>query len=157
MSSVPALVVANQFIQLGLADGRPVDPMKLQKLVYIAEGWSLVKRHKPLIRESVEAWPYGPVVPQLYTAFKSYRAANIDRPCPLPPRTPTLDADEDELLRQVWEQYRGLTAIELSMMTHEQGSAWDLARKAAGPDIASPTIPPAFIRDEFQRRLRNTP
>ena len=80
MSTVSALAVANQFIQLGIADGRPVDPMKLQKLVYIAEGWSLVKRHETFLRENVEAWPYGPVVPQLYTAFKSYRAANIDRP-----------------------------------------------------------------------------
>ena len=156
MSTVSALAVANQFIQLGIADGRPVDPMKLQKLVYIAEGWSLVKRHEPLIRESVEAWPYGPVVPQLYSAFKSYRAANIHRPCPVPPNTPALEAEDDQLIRQVWQQYRGLTAIELSMMTHEQGSAWDLARKAADPANASPVIPPAFIRDEFQRRLRNT-
>ena len=156
MSAVPALVVANDFIQLGVADGRPVDPMKLQKLVYIAEGWSLVKRHEPLIRESVEAWPYGPVVPQLYTLFKSYRAANIDRPCPLPPNTPALEADDDALIREVWAEYRGLSAIELSMMTHEQGSAWDLARKAADPADSSPVIPPAFIRDEFQRRLRNT-
>ena len=154
MSTVSALVVANEFIQLGVADGRPVDPMKLQKLVYIAEGWSLVKRHEPLIRESVQAWPYGPVVPELYTAFKSYRASNIDRPCPLPANTPALEAADDALIRQVWQQYRGLTAIELSMMTHEQGSAWDLARKATDPANASPLIPRAFIRDEFQRRLR---
>ncbi len=156
MSTVSALAVANQFIQLGIADGRPVDPMKLQKLVYIAEGWSLVKRHETFLRENVEAWPYGPVVPQLYTTFKSYRAANIDRPCILPPHSPALETGDDVLIREVWEQYRGLTAIELSMMTHEQGSAWDLARKAADPSDASPVIPPAFIRDEFQRRLRNT-
>lgn len=155
MSTVSALAVANQFVQLGLADGRPVDPMKLQKLVYIAEGWSLVKRHEPLIRESVEAWPYGPVVPQLYSAFKSYRAANISRPCSLPSATQALDAEDDALIRDVWQQYRGFSAIELSMMTHEQGSAWDLARKAADPSVTTPTIPPAFIRDEFQRRLRN--
>ena len=156
MSTVSALAVANQFIQLGIADGRPVDPMKLQKLVYIAEGWSLVKRHETFLRENVEAWPYGPVVPQLYTTFKSYRAANIDRPCTLPPNSPALETGDDALIREVWQQYRGLTAIELSMMTHEQGSAWDLARKAADPADASPVIPPAFIRDEFQRRLRTT-
>jgi uncharacterized phage-associated protein len=44
----------------------PVSAMKLQKLVYYAQAWSLVWEDRPLFRERVEAWAHGPVVPELY-------------------------------------------------------------------------------------------
>ncbi|MCP4656277.1 MAG: SocA family protein, partial [bacterium] len=40
--------------------------MKLQKLVYYAQAWSLVWDERPLFEERVEAWANGPVVPELY-------------------------------------------------------------------------------------------
>lgn len=40
--------------------------MKLQKLVYYAQAWSLVWDEKPLFRNRIEAWANGPVVPDLY-------------------------------------------------------------------------------------------
>ena len=40
--------------------------MKLQKLVYYAQAWSLVWDDKPLFSERLEAWANGPVVPELY-------------------------------------------------------------------------------------------
>ena len=40
--------------------------MKLEKLVYYAQAWSLVWDEKPLFRARIEAWANGPVVPQLY-------------------------------------------------------------------------------------------
>lgn len=40
--------------------------MKLQKLVYYSQAWSLVWDEKPLFRDRIEAWANGPVVPALY-------------------------------------------------------------------------------------------
>ena len=40
--------------------------MKLQKLVYYSQAWSLVWDEKPLFRAQIEAWANGPVVPPLY-------------------------------------------------------------------------------------------
>ena len=40
--------------------------MKLQKLVYYSQAWSLVWDDAPLFRERIEAWTNGPVVPALY-------------------------------------------------------------------------------------------
>lgn len=40
--------------------------MKLQKLVYYSQAWSLVWDEKPLFRAQIEAWANGPVVPLLY-------------------------------------------------------------------------------------------
>lgn len=40
--------------------------MKLEKLVYYAQAWSLVWDEAPLFTERIEAWAAGPVVPALY-------------------------------------------------------------------------------------------
>jgi len=148
----PSLVVANEFIRLGVDSGRPVDPMKLQKLVYVAHGWSLALKNQPLIRDTIEAWPYGPVVPNLYSTFKAYKAGSITAPIPLTSRAPILSDEDREFIGKIWQAYGGRTAIELSVFTHEPGFAWDLARKASE---GSPEISDALIRDEFLRRKRD--
>ena len=46
---------------------RPLmNAMKLQKLCYYAQAWSLVWDDKPLFDEPIEAWANGPVCPDLY-------------------------------------------------------------------------------------------
>ncbi len=44
--------------------------MKLQKLVYYCQAWSLVWDDAPLFEEEIEAWVNGPVVPKLYEVHK---------------------------------------------------------------------------------------
>jgi uncharacterized phage-associated protein len=43
----------------------PVSPLKLQKLVYYAQAWSLALDEEPIFDESIEAWKNGPVVRSL--------------------------------------------------------------------------------------------
>jgi uncharacterized phage-associated protein len=40
--------------------------MKLQKLVYYSQAWSLVWDEKPLFKAKIEAWANGPVVREVY-------------------------------------------------------------------------------------------
>jgi uncharacterized phage-associated protein len=50
----------------------PVDNLKLQKLLYYSQGVYLVLHEKvPLFPEDIEAWDYGPVVPEIYRSYKS--------------------------------------------------------------------------------------
>ena len=44
--------------------------MKLQKLTYYSQAWSLVWENRPLFREPIEAWIYGPVVRELFNISK---------------------------------------------------------------------------------------
>lgn len=44
--------------------------MKLQKLVYYAQAWSLAWDGSPLFGEELQAWKYGPVSPRLYGMHK---------------------------------------------------------------------------------------
>lgn len=48
----------------------PTFAMKLQKLVYYSQAWSLVWDEKPLFTARIEAWVNGPVVPLLYQEHK---------------------------------------------------------------------------------------
>lgn len=47
-----------------------ITAMKLQKLVYYCQAWSLVWDEQPLFSEKIEAWANGPVV---YELFKAHR------------------------------------------------------------------------------------
>lgn len=47
-----------------------ITAMKLQKLVYYCQAWSLVWDEAPLFKEKIEAWSNGPVVRELFEAHK---------------------------------------------------------------------------------------
>jgi uncharacterized phage-associated protein len=150
-----ARTIANYFLELGKRDGVPIDPLKLQKLVYLAHGWSLFFLQRPLIREPFEAWRYGPVVPELYQEFRRFGGwpiTDLARGVPCE-STHGIDQQTRSLLNAVWERYRHLTPIQLSMLTHEPGYAWDLVQRQ--PDVFSfggRKIPNEYIADEFARR-----
>ena len=48
----------------------PLTTMKLQKLLYYSQAWSLVWDDKPLFAEEFEAWANGPVCRELYNMHK---------------------------------------------------------------------------------------
>lgn len=50
--------------------GDIISNLKIQKLTYYAQGFSLVLLGKPLFNEKIEAWMHGPVVPELYRKYR---------------------------------------------------------------------------------------
>lgn len=50
--------------------------MKLQKLLYYSQAWSLVWDEKPLFKEAIEAWANGPVVRELYDIHRGLFMVN---------------------------------------------------------------------------------
>ena len=49
---------------------KPITAMKLQKLCYYAQAWSLAWDEKPLFKEKIEAWSNGPVIAKLYALHR---------------------------------------------------------------------------------------
>src|SRR5437016_3201734 len=122
------LGVANDLLRLGRDENISVDPLKLQKLVYLAHGWHLAFTDQPIIDDQVEAWEYGPVVRRLYKEFKEFKASPINRPAKSPHSSPPPGSDSDQLVRRVWSTYKPYSGIQLSTLTHQPGSAWDIVR-----------------------------
>lgn len=153
-TGLSATTIANYVLDLAWGDGIPIDPLKLQKIIYLAHGWSLVLLKRPLIKEPFQAWNYGPVVPSLYKAFQRFGASPITAHAPKQPMENHygLDDSTKSLLDSVWERYKSLNGIQLSKFTHEPGYAWDLARRNSPmAPWSSPTIPNQLIENEFTR------
>ena len=97
--------------------------MKLQKLVYYSQAWSLVWDDRPLFPERVEAWANGPVVRDLYEAHRGLFDLR-DWPKGDPA---ALDAAARETVDAVLGYYAGRNAQWLSDLTHRE-DPWRLAR-----------------------------
>lgn len=130
---------------LWLGRDSAVTPMRLLKLVYISNGWMLALHDKPLFNESAEAWQYGPVVPSVYHAYKRFGGTAITD---IPNTEPAgFSDDERQLLQQVWDAYRQFSAIQLSALTHQSNTPWEITRRLCG---AGAPISNDLIKDHYR-------
>lgn len=120
--------IANEFLRLAKQDGRALTPMQLLKLVFIAHGWMLGLYGRPLICDTVQAWKYGPVIPDLYRSIRHFRNNPVTGVLATIDGT-DLDEFETDLINQVFENYGQYTGIQLSMLTHQAGSPWHMVYK----------------------------
>ena len=99
-------------------NGDLISNLKLQKLLYYAQGASLALFDKPLFPEPIEAWLHGPVVPTLYYEYKQYNASAIPRPQDVD--FERYDAETIALLNEVYSTFGQYSAWKLANMTHEE-------------------------------------
>jgi uncharacterized phage-associated protein len=138
--------IANFFIEKGVQENKPVDQMKVQKLVYFAHGWHLAIAGKPLLNESIEAWPFGPVIPSLYHVLKH----SGKQPIRTIIKTDYTTSEDKELisyLERIWKLYSPFTGIQLSNMTHEETAPWSAIAK----EFKNQIPPNTSLRDEIIR------
>jgi uncharacterized phage-associated protein len=99
--------------------------MKLQKLCYYAQAWSLVWDEAPLFQEDIQAWVNGPVIPDLYAAHKGLYSVTKDT---FPQgNAEKLSADQKETVDSVFQHYGALNPHQLSTLTHRE-APWIEAR-----------------------------
>jgi uncharacterized phage-associated protein len=123
--------VANELIRLAKESGRSLTPLQIIKLVYIAHGWMLAIYKKPLVSDRIEAWQYGPVLPDLYQSMKQYGGGSITGEVPHG-NADELDAQQKLLAKQLFDIYAKFNGIQLSELTHQSGTPWHQTWAAAG-------------------------
>lgn len=97
--------------------------MKLQKLVYYCQAWSLVWDGQALFEDPVEAWANGPVVDTLYLEHKGqFMVTSWPRGKP-----ENLSTSERETIDAVIDTYAKFTPAQLSELTHRE-DPWRNAR-----------------------------
>ena len=108
-----------------LKEQGPISAMKLQKLVYYSQAWSLVWDERPIFREKIKAWANGPVVPTLYAAHKGRFTVEAKH---ISGDADALDAKEKATVLGVLKFYGDKTAQWLSDLTHAE-RPWRDARQ----------------------------
>jgi uncharacterized phage-associated protein len=115
---MPAHDVAKYFVSLVDEDaGDSITNLKLQKLLYYAQGVNLALNDVPLFAEPIEAWTHGPVVPKVYHAYKQHGGEAI------PVERVNLEIypnDLRELLDEVNDVFGQFSAAKLRAMTHNE-------------------------------------
>jgi uncharacterized phage-associated protein len=102
--------------------------MKLQKLVYYSQAWSLVWDERPLFRERIEAWANGPVLPALYDKHRGqFQVRTWSNGDPA-----ALTRTQRETVDAVLEFYGKKSSQWLSDLTHRE-APWVTARIGLAP------------------------
>lgn len=101
-----------------------ITTMKLQKLCYYSQAWSLVWDEEPLFDETIEAWANGPVIPALYREHKgSYTLSAVPNGNP-----EKLTQYQKDTIDKVVNFYSKYNPQQLSDLTHME-SPWKDARE----------------------------
>jgi uncharacterized phage-associated protein len=102
--------------------------MKLQKLVYYSQAWSLVWDEKPLFAEEIQAWASGPVVRDLYNHHRgAYLIPDIQKG-----NVDNLTKEQRETIDAILEAYGDKPAQWLADLTHME-KPWNEAREGFDP------------------------
>lgn len=111
--------------------------MKLQKLCYYCQAWSLAWDEVPLFDEEFEAWANGPVCPALYHMHKGKFV--IDKEDIKADYSNAFTENQLETIDKVLEYYSSKEPQWLSELTHME-NPWKLARVGCAPGERSTNI-----------------
>lgn len=135
--------VAKYFLTLGDEEaGDFLSNLKLQKLCYYAQGFHLALFGKSLFDDRIEAWQHGPVVPELYHAYKTNGSGAI----PMPQGFDIIAIDEQVrgLLDEVYNTYGQFSAWKLRNMTHDEAPWVQAFGRGAGAEITTSSMQDFF-------------
>jgi uncharacterized phage-associated protein len=108
--------------------------LKLQKLVYYSQGFSLALLGEPLFPEPLEAREHGPACRKLYDQYKACGQSSIATDISLEEAMRPFTEDQIEVMDSVHAMYGGLSASQLRHMS-QRDDAWKDARKNASDEI----------------------
>lgn len=124
----------------------PISNMKLQKLLYYEQGYHLACFDEPLFNEDIEAWKFGPVVPQIYEKYKCHQ----DQPIMPEDGEVQMSGQHYELFYNVFTFFNKYSAFGLMEKTHNE-LPW-LETSKNGSEF-NHVIPKALISEFFKTVL----
>ncbi len=116
-----AIEIAKYIINKCTVDGCPVSNLQIQKILYFLQKHYLQNENTVLFYDDIEAWQFGPVVPEVYYKYCGYGSMRIHR---LYNNYTITDIDREKI-DTIVEDKRNKRPWELVAETHNAGSAWD--------------------------------
>jgi uncharacterized phage-associated protein len=147
-----ALLIAKYFVKKAKDSKSKITNLKVQKLLYYAQGWYLANfKGQRLFEDPIEAWKYGPAVRSVYREFSKYGAGDIDINV-TDEEINKIDPDTKKFLDALWNVYGKLSAGDLVLATHQE-IPWINTRKEIDEDDGEISI--NEIQESFEKKLKS--
>lgn len=138
--------IARYIIQRCNEQNKAISNLKLQKMLYFVQAEFLVAKGQPCFADKIEAWDFGPVVPEVYREYKIFGSANI----PVIGRWlyPTsLSADDRKLVDGIIDECAQYSASDLVEITHNQSPWMDAYIPGRNQEILPQSIKKYFSEE----------
>lgn len=141
-----AIDVSNYIIEKCDELKEPITNLKLQKILYYVQAYSLVLLNGKMFREEIRAWPYGPVVKEVYDEFSHCAALPLSK-------TDNFEIDdvqEREVICKVFIDKIFMDVWDLVEQTHKE-EPWKLTMEMFGEGAI---IPCDVIKKYFEGKVK---
>ncbi|MCR5564034.1 MAG: DUF4065 domain-containing protein [Desulfovibrio sp.] len=123
-----------------------ISAIKLEKLVYYCQAWSLAWTGEPLFEEDIQAWANGPVIPNLYKLH--VHKLNISKDDAIGDSS-KLSENEKSIINDVLQTYIDKEPFWLVELTHLE-RPWKEARRNCQPgEICTNVITQASMAEYY--------
>lgn len=121
--SYKALDVAKHIVDKCSVEEKLVSNLQLQKILYYVQKFSLQNQKRALFTDEIEAWPFGPVVREVYDYFCGFGSMKIFY---LQIGGSAMSEEDAKFINAITEEKRELDPWLMVSDTHQKGKAWDL-------------------------------
>lgn len=167
----PVVAIVNWFIDKNKTNPANLTHLKIQKLLYFAQGHHLTKFNIPLFEDDFCAWRYGPVVDRVYHQLKNFGSDVIetkiqDHTITLQSSMPwagTAAIEDDDLqtlnfLEEFWPLYSPINPWGLVNIANRDNGPWrKIADAISTWESNSKIVPKELIKLHFTNYLANNP
>lgn len=135
-----ALNIAKYIIDKCTKDRNPISNLQLQKILYYIQR-EFLQQGVMAFSEDIEAWQFGPVVPEVYKQYCGFGALPIRMRYVV-----TIQSSDKNIINPIIEKKRILNPWDMVSDTHSSGKAWDLIYRGGLGDHQ--IIPRELIRNK---------
>lgn len=116
-----ALTLSKYIVTKCVNDGYPISNLQLQKILYFIQK-DFLTRGSIAFSDDIEAWQFGPVVPNTYYRFCGFGAMPITDT--YPNTSESITPDDRQIVDSIVESKRVLRPWDLVSQTHSPDGAW---------------------------------
>lgn len=135
-----ALNMAKYIIDKCTRDKYPISNLQLQKILYYIQR-EFLQQGSMAFSENIEAWQFGPVVPEVYKQYCGFGALPIRMRYVV-----AVQPNDKTIINPIIEKKRILNPWDMVSDTHSSGKAWDLIYRGGLGDHQ--IIPPELIKSK---------
>jgi len=137
--------VAKYIILFCKRNGYSINNLKLQKLLYFVQAQFLVCKDMPAFSEDIEAWDFGPVVPEVYRYFEIWGNSEIPM-FGIGNADQNIFKEDQKEIDEILSQCAPYSATALVEITHHQSPWIDTYKKYCHNMITKKVIKEYFYK-----------